>query len=156
MSKELKPNNKKLTLKEQRFITAYIQTGNGAEAVRRAGYQIGSKGGSKTNIQSLEVASSIATEKLRNPAIKQAIANQLVKENITKEQVLSRLHSLSTDSSKDSDKIKATELLGKYLHLFTDTTEDKPTSITLNLGIQANITPDSVKGEVIDDKDIED
>ena len=156
MSKELKPNNKKLTLKEQRFITAYIQTGNGAEAVRRAGYQIGSKGGSKTEHQGHKTASIIATENLAKPRIKQAIANRLVKENITKEQVLARLHSLSTDSSKDSDKIKATELLGKYLHLFTDTTEEKPTNITLNLGIQANITPDSVKGEVIDAKDIED
>ena len=156
MSKKLKPTNKKLTLKEQRFITAYIQTGNGAEAVRRAGYQIGSKGGSKTTQQANETIAMIAKENLRKPTIRQAIASRMVKENITKEQVLARLHSLSTDSSKDSDKIKATELLGKYLHLFTDTTEEKPTNITLNLGIQANLSPDSVKGEVIDAKDIED
>ena len=154
MSKQLKPTNKKLTLKEQRFITAYIQTGNGAEAVRRAGYQIGSKGGSKTEQQQLDTLKTIANENLTKPYIKQAIANQLVKENITKEQVLARLHSLSTDSSKDSDKIKATELLGKYLHLFTDTTEDKPTSITLNLGIQANLTPDTTKADVINAKDL--
>ena len=61
---------------------------------------------------------------------------------------------LFRSSSKDSDKIKATELLGKYLHLFTDTTEDKPTSITLNLGIQANLTPDTTKADVINAKDL--
>lgn len=54
----------KLTEKQKRFADYYIETGNGAEAARRAGY----KGNNHDNI---------ATENLRKLAIKEYIKNKM-------------------------------------------------------------------------------
>lgn len=114
-----------LTLKQQRFIQYYLETGNGAEAVRKAGYQLGSKGGSKTHLQALETASIIATENLRNPSIANEISKEILKLKLKPENVLNRIDKIADTSKKDSDRLKALELLGKHIALFgTDTTNN--------------------------------
>jgi len=129
----------KLTIKQQRFINEYIKSGNGADAVRRAGYTLTSKNGSKTHIQALETASSISTENLRNPAISNAISKELLKLKLTPENILNRIDRIADDSeAKHSDRLKALELLGKHTSLFNELTENKPTTIVLNLGVQVN------------------
>lgn len=133
---------RKLTLKEQRFIKHYIETGNGAEAVRRAGYQLGSKNGSKTLVDAQETASSIATENLRKPSIAQAINKAIIKERITPEYVLKGIDDIAnTPDNKPSDRLRAYELLGKSLRLFgIENNENKPTNIVIQLGNSAETT----------------
>lgn len=77
--KELAIKPRKLTLKQQRFIQYYLETGNGAEAVRKAGYQLKSKGGSNTMHQEVVTAASIATENLKKPLISNAISKEVLK-----------------------------------------------------------------------------
>lgn len=54
----------KLTLKQKRFVDAYIETGNASEAARRAGY-------------SKKTAYSIGNENLKKPEIKYAIDRRM-------------------------------------------------------------------------------
>lgn len=51
---------KSLTVKQRRFVDAYIETGNAAEAARRAGYKSRS-------------ADSIGRENLRKPTVREAL-----------------------------------------------------------------------------------
>lgn len=132
--KELVIKPRKLTLKQQRFIQHYLETGNGAEAVRKAGYNLGSKQGSKQPLQALEVASSIATENLRNPAISNIIATEVLKLKLKPENVLNRIDKIADKANKDSDKLKALELLGKHIALFGESTDTNLTQINITLG----------------------
>lgn len=72
----------KLTLKQRRFIDAYIETGNATEAARRAGY-------------SEKTAGVIGTENLIKPNIRQAIQERLDKmeaaKTATPEEVMQHL-----------------------------------------------------------------
>lgn len=133
---------RKLTLKEQRFIKHYLETGNGAEAVRRAGYQLGSKNGSKTHENALQTASTIGKENLQKHHIAQAINKAIVKERITPEYVLKGIDDIAnTPDNKPSDRLRAYELLGKSLRLFgIENNENKPTNIVIQLGNSAETT----------------
>ena len=115
---------KRLTLKQSRFIDHYLATGNATKSAKLAGYD--------TNKRTLEV---IGSENLSKPEIVKALQAKLIKDKINPTYVLSGISTIADDSLKDSDRLKAYELLGKYLKLFTDTDNDiKPTTITLNLG----------------------
>lgn len=72
----------KLTLKQRRFIDAYIETGNATEAARRAGYRE-------------KAAYAIGAENLRKPQIQNAIQERLDKmeaaKTATPEEVMQHL-----------------------------------------------------------------
>lgn len=123
--KELAIKPRKLTLKQQRFIQYYLETGNGAEAVRKAGYQLKSKGGSNTMHQEVVTAASIATENLKKPLISNAISKEVLKLKLKPENVLNRIDQIADRADKPSDQLKALELLGKHIALFgTDVTNN--------------------------------
>ncbi len=127
-----------LTLKQKRFIQAYLKTGNGAEAVRQAGYKIEGETAEQRN----ELAATIAYENLRKPDIIKEISKYVTKELISPEIVLNRLHQYQYEADKYSDKIRATELLGKYLHLFGDNQINNYSQINIKLGdtpVQDNV-----------------
>ena len=115
--------SKKLTLKQQRFVDYYLQTGNATKSAKLAGYN--------TNYQTLR---QIGSDNLTNPYIQKAIQAKLIKDKINPTYVLSGISTIADTSKRDNDKIRAYELLGKYLKLFTDTEQDKPTEIILRLG----------------------
>lgn len=142
-----------LTLKEQRFIKWYLELGNGAEAVRRAGYQLKSQNGSTTKLKEQETASSIATENLRKPAIRQAIDKAIVKQNISPESILSRINNIADNSNADRDRLRALELLGKAYKLFTETDQSRDVNITLTLGRFNGEIVGDIEGEIVDSKD---
>lgn len=97
----------KLTLKQQRFITAYLKTGNATEAVRQS-Y------GSTDNA----TAAVIAYENLRKPNITQAIEKALLKAEVSPEWIVSRLRDEATsEKNHGSERIKALENLAKYHQL---------------------------------------
>lgn len=110
-------SEKKLTLKQQRFIKEYIKTGNGAAAARKAGY-------------SEHCAREIAVENLSKPIIKEKIesamsdvANEI---GLTAKKVLSVLNkTLDLEDTKLLGHVlRAVELAGKHLKLFHDTEVD--------------------------------
>jgi phage terminase small subunit len=123
----------KLTEKQKRFADYYIETGNGAESARRAGY----KGSNHDNI---------ATENLRKLAIKQYIDeritekdnNRIAKQDEVLQFLTNVLRGEETETipvfAKDhfemventpsiKDRTKAAELLGKRYTLWTDKTQ---------------------------------
>ena len=132
--------SKKLTLKQKRFVDYYLQTGNATKSAKLAGYT--------TNNNTLAV---IGAENLIKPNIKRAIQAQLIKDKITPDYVLSGISTLAEQGSKDSDKLRAYELLGKYLKLFTDVDNDKPTEIILKLGSLEPIKTDYIQAPDIAD-----
>lgn len=120
-----------LTEKQKRFADYYIETGNGAEAARRAGYQ----GSNHDNI---------ATENLRKLAIKSYIDERMAekdKERIaSQDEILETLTKILRGEETGTElvgigkgaqepeqlppsieaKIRAAELLGKRYTLWTD------------------------------------
>lgn len=120
----------KLTEKQKRFADYYIETGNGAESARKAGY----KGKNHDNI---------ATENLRKLAVKNYIDEKMTKKNkeiiASQDEVLSFLTQVlrgevteqTPITMKDywemadkepslKDRTKAAELLGKRYAMWTD------------------------------------
>lgn len=133
----------KLTEKQKRFADYYIETGNGAESARKAGY----KGTNHDNI---------ATENLRKLAIKSYIDEQIEKKDIqriaSQEEVLQYLTKVLRGEETERlpivgkdffemvdntptirDRTKAAELLGKRYTLWTDKSsdDDKPIEIVI-------------------------
>ena len=127
----------KLTLKQQRFVDYYLQTGNASKSAKLAGYN--------TNENTYR---AIGAENLTKPNIKKAIQDKLIKDKINPTYVLSGISTIADTSKRDNDKLKAYELLGKYLKLFTDTDTNKPTEIILKLGI-AEPTPNKLEADTI-------
>lgn len=103
--------------KQQRFVEEYCVDFNATQAAIRAGY-------------SEKTARAIASENLTKLYIKEAIEERLSKKHkkteITAELVLSGIKEIAfKQNAKETDRLRALELLGKYLKLFTDKIETK-------------------------------
>lgn len=121
---------KKLTLKQQRFVDEYIISGNATQAAIKAGY-------------SKKTANRIATENLSKPVIKTAIdkrnAEIQSEKTMDMQEVMERLASIARGetteetvtnkgdvietATRNSDKLKALELIGKRFGAWTDKKE---------------------------------
>jgi len=108
---------KKLTAKQEMFIQEFIIDMNGSAAAIRSGYSENS-------------ARQIATEMLSKPYIQEAVAKAQHKRNervqITQADVLERLIRLADAAEQDDEKgnaLRAVELLGKTMAMFTDKQE---------------------------------
>lgn len=103
-----------LTLRQEKFIRFYLETGNGAEAARQAGY-------------SERTARVIAYENLLKPYIKKAIAlkrTELMQDSDQKIALyLSMLEAEANNSDQSSSRIRALELLVKAHGGFIDRVE---------------------------------
>jgi phage terminase small subunit len=112
----------KLTAKQQLFITEYCIDCNATEAAIRSGYNP-------------KTARQIGSENLSKPYIKSEIDKRLAKRatdnGITAEFVLNGIKGIAVKGERESDKLKAFELLGKHLKLFTDKQE-----IEANVGMK--------------------
>lgn len=105
----------KLTPKQELFISEYMKDLNATQAAIRAGYKE-------------ENARQIGAENLSKPYIKNMIDKRLeerAKNNgITAEYVLQGIKGIADKiDAKETDRLKAYELLGKHLKLFTDKIE---------------------------------
>lgn len=114
---------KNLTLKQLKFIDYYLNTGNASKSAKLAGYT-----------GSYDYLRYRGHKNLNNKLIREAIKNRITKDNITPEYVLLGISKIADNTDKASDKLRAYELLGKYLKLFTDNEPDKPSTIILKLG----------------------
>lgn len=121
---------KKLTLKQQRFVDEYIISGNATQAAIKAGY-------------SKKTANRIATENLSKPVIKTAIGQRnaeiqsektmdmqevmellasIARGETTEETVTNKGDVIET-ATRNSDKLRALELIGKRFGAWTDKKE---------------------------------
>ena len=128
--KEVSSITKRLTLKQQRFVDEYIISGNATQAAIKAGY-------------SKKTANRIATENLSKPVIKTAIDQRnaeiqsektmdmqevmellasIARGETTEETVTNKGDVIET-ATRNSDKLKALELIGKRFGAWTDKKE---------------------------------
>jgi phage terminase small subunit len=113
----------KLSTKQQLFVDEYCTDFNATQAAIRAGY-------------SQKAARQIGADNMAKTYIKQAIDEKLriksEKTEITAELVLNGIREIAfKQSAKETDRLRAMELLGKYLKLFTDKIEQE-TKVTTN------------------------
>lgn len=108
---------RKLTLKQTKFIKEYIKTGNGMQSAIKAGY-------------SKKTAGEMAYENLTKPQIivkiEKVMSSEAEKLGINAEYVLNNIKQIAENENEKaiSTKLKANELLGKHLKLFHDTEVD--------------------------------
>jgi len=104
---------KKLTIKQAKFVREYIKTGNGSQSAIKAGY-------------SEKTAGEMAYENLNKPQIKlkidKVMSELAEKIGMTAEKILLKLNEVL---DKDDDKVlsqrmKAIELAGKHHKLWHD------------------------------------
>jgi phage terminase small subunit len=105
----------KFTIKQSLFIKEYLVDYNATQAAIRAGY-------------SQKTAYAIGQENLKKPEIMKAIDEEAEyrtkKAEITVDWVLQGIRNIATNKDEQTkDRLKAYELLGKYLKLFTDKKE---------------------------------
>jgi phage terminase small subunit len=126
--KEYKMKKNGLTEKERTFAKEYLVTLNGADAVRKAGYQ------SKR-------PDAMAYDLLRKPEvaaeIEKGVADRAKSLKLSAEQIvqdIQRLGRRAEELDKISEALKAQELLGRHLSMFTDRIETPgaPDAITIN------------------------
>ncbi len=102
------PKGKKLSLKQKRFADEYLKEANGTQSALKA-YETTDH----------VTAGAIAYENLRKPQIQNYIARILKVKDLKPELILETL--LQELNSPDAViRLKAAELLGKHLKLFTD------------------------------------
>lgn len=101
-----------LTQKQRLFVEAYLANPNATAAARTAGY----KGNDKTLAQ-------VAAENLRKPYIAELIKERVQDAIITADEILAGVKRIALKANRDADRLKAFELLGKHLVLWTDKTE---------------------------------
>lgn len=106
-----------MTPKQEAFAIEYLKDKNATQAAIRAGY-------------SKKTARSIACEMLARPDIQQFVRERqeeaLRNATVTVDGIVDQLRDIAANPlSKDSDRIRALELIGKYLGMFTERVEMK-------------------------------
>ena len=99
-----------LTPKQKLFVEAYLANPNATEAAKQAGY-------------SPKTAYSQGQRLLKNVVIKKALDQRVSDAIITADEILNGVKKIALKANRDADKLKAFELLGKHLVLWTDKTE---------------------------------
>lgn len=132
-----------LTAKQAAFVQEYLVDFNATQAAIRAGY-------------SEKTAGKIGFENLQKPeiqaAIKDAMGDREKRTHINQDFVLSELYKIATQGADDgpesslkySNKLKALELLGKHMAMFTDRSE---VTGTLSLTMESYLEDLDKQGE---------
>jgi phage terminase small subunit len=106
-----------MTAKQEAFAIEYLKDKNATQAAIRAGY-------------SAKTARSIACEMLARPDIQQFVREKQeearANATVTVDGIVDQLKEIAVNPlAKDSDRIRALELIGKYLGMFTERVEMK-------------------------------
>lgn len=122
------PKARDLNKRQQKFVEEYLLDLNATQAAIRAGY-------------SAHLANTNATKLLQRTAIQNEIQAQRQEQSkrtqITADWVLTRLREESTPGTEDTgfspSRVKALELLGKHLALFTDKLQTEQRIVVIEL-----------------------
>lgn len=112
--------------KQARFVAEFLKDQDATKAARRSGY-------------SAKTARVQGPRLLKDPAIRAAIDEKLgaITENceLTAERILKRIQKIAfSELAEDKNVLKACELLGKYMKLFTDRIQvDTPGRVLIEL-----------------------
>lgn len=110
----VKPKKQGLTSLQERFVDEYMVDMNAAAAVKRAGYNT-------------TAAAQMGLKVLRTPKVAEEVARRLEKKRerteLTENYVINRLVNIAEQTEKDTDKLRALELLGRSLGIFRDRQE---------------------------------
>jgi phage terminase small subunit len=101
-----------LTQKQRLFVEAYLANPNATEAARRAGY----KGNDVTLGQ-------VGAENLKKPQIAELLKVRVEEAIITADEILTGVKNIALHGKREADQLKAFELLGKHLAMWTDKTQ---------------------------------
>lgn len=131
-------SEKKLTPKQDRFCREYVIDLNATQAAIRAGY-------------SKKTAGAVGFENLKKPEIAARIAAVVNEANkkaeVTSEEILANLAEIGRSRAdgeivKNSDRIRAWELLGKYKTLWTEKVDHQHSGdFNFNMVLQTNNKP---------------
>lgn len=103
---------KELTTKQRLFVEAYLANPNATEAARRAGYA-----GNDVTL------GAVGHENLKKPQIAEMLAERVQTAIITADEILQDVKGIAKTSERDADRLKAYEMLGKHLKMWTDKVE---------------------------------
>lgn len=147
--KEVSSITQKLTQKQQRFVDEYIISGNATQAAIKAGYS--KRSAYSTGQENLKKPVIKAELERRNAEIKSAktMDMQEVMERLaamargeTTEETVTNKGEVFETATKNSDKLKAMELIGKRFGAWTDKKEING-NLDIDIGVGAYDTDDS-------------
>jgi phage terminase small subunit len=93
-----------LTLKQHKFVSAYLEFGNGVKAARVAGYK-----GTPVTL------ASVAYENLRKPHISKEITSKIEEADMGQEFVLKHLKRIAEDFDHPSHSMQALDRIAHFL-----------------------------------------
>ena len=105
---------RKLGARHSLFVAEYLTDLNATQAAIRAGYSV--RRARQTGFDLLQIPHVAA-------AVAAAQGQKIRRVEITADAILARLDALADGAERDSDKIRALELLGKHLRLWAETVE---------------------------------
>jgi len=105
---------RKLGARHSLFVAEYLTDLNATQAAIRAGYSV--RRARQTGFDLLQIPHVAA-------AVAAAQGQKIKRVEITAGRILERLDALADGAERDSDKIRANELLGKHLRLWAETVE---------------------------------
>jgi phage terminase small subunit len=124
----MKPKNQKLTMKQAVFVEQFLLDSNASAAARRAGYSVKNAG---------RIAGELMEKTHIAAAVAEAQAKRSVRTGITVDEVLRNIIRIGRQAEaegKYGEALRAQELLGRHLAMFTDRVETPgaPDSITIH------------------------
>ena len=107
-------NNRPLNARQLQFCRLYVSSGNASESYRRAGYSV-----NQAHVDSSKL--------LTKPSIQAEVARlrelQVTETAVDRAYVVSRLRHIAEYGEKETNRLRATELLGKSVGLFVEQVE---------------------------------
>ena len=113
------------------FVNEYVKDFNGTRAAEAAGY---------SKVAARAQAKSLLSDPKINARVEAIIEKRQATSEISRELVLERLMDIATNSSNDQAKIRALELMGRAIGMFTENQQQSSnTRFTINLGGNSSI-----------------